>query len=120
MTLRFSSSQVDNIAVSNFLQRMVSIVATSDANAPAHLDTPEGKKTLRQQFEKGASYGLESELDLGRYIITAWLLGPDFDTRYPAIQEILTHKSMDPSQKMEAIELVTGMLFKTLENKTAT
>lgn len=114
MALRLSESQIDAVAINGFLRRVVSIIAELDPSAPAVLGTPEGKQVLQQQYDNAVGYGLVAELDLGRYLVTAWFLGPDFDTRLPAMEEILKHRRMTPSQKMEAIERVTVMLFETL------
>jgi hypothetical protein len=97
------------------IDKVSSLLIEADPKAATALASPEGKKILRQQFEKAQGYGLTSELDIGRYLITAWLMGLDFDTRFPAMQEILTAPRGSSEQKAEAIEKVSIALFKTLQ-----
>lgn len=112
--MRISQAQLDQLADARFLDRLVGILAESDPGAGEALRTPEGKRILRQQYDKALTYGLVTELDAARYVITAWLLGTDFDTRFPAMREILGEPRLSPSQKAEAIERVSTALLQTL------
>lgn len=84
--LAFTEQQMDRMATESFLERMISAIAESEPTADAELHSPDGKRILHEQFEKAHLYGLSTELELGQYIVTAWLLGTDFDTRFPAFQ----------------------------------
>ena len=44
---------------------------------------------VRQQIERARSYGLETERDLATYAAVAWVMGADFDTAYPYVQQVL-------------------------------
>lgn len=117
--MKISQAQLDSMGEERFLNRMVDILAEDDPSAPKTLNTPEGRSVLRQQYEKAQAYGLVTELDAARYIITAWTLGIDFDTRFPAMREILTAPNLTPSQKADAIEQVTKALMETLRQGAA-
>lgn len=113
--LAFSEQQMDRMATESFLERMIGAIAESDPTADAELHGPEGNRILHEQYEKAHLYGLSTELELGQYIVTAWLLGTDFDTRFPAFQQILTHPTMLPREKAEAIEQTATMLLGMLQ-----
>lgn len=112
---RISQETMDKMAEDAFLQRVAVAIGESDPTALAELTTPEGRRVLREQYDKAHTYGLTTELELGQYIVTAWLLGTDFDTRFPAMQQILTHPTMTPSQKAEAIEQTTVTVLEMLQ-----
>jgi hypothetical protein len=115
MMLAFTEQQMDRMGTESFLERMIVAIAESDPSADAELRGPDGNRILHEQYEKAHRYGLTTELELGQYIVTAWLLGTDFDTRFGAFQEILTHPTMLPRQKAEAIEQTATMLLGTLQ-----
>lgn len=114
MGLVLSTRQVDALAVDGFLDRVADVIATGDPTAPRALRTPDGRAALRDQYDKALAHGMTTELDCGRYIVTAWLLGPDFDSRLPAMAEILAEPRLTPTAKADALERVTGALFAIL------
>lgn len=109
-----SLSQLDALASSRFLDQLKAVICQSDPTAAAAFEAPEGQAELRRQCERARSYGLLSELDLARFVICAWLLGRDFDTRFSAMSEVLRSTDLFPSEKGEAIEAFCVVLFKTL------
>ena len=76
--------------------------------------TAEGRQTLRQQYERARGYGLETERDLGRYIVTAWTMGIDFDRRFPAMSQILNDPALTPTEKADGVERTALTLFALL------
>jgi hypothetical protein len=114
--LSISQEAMDRMGEAAYLERIIQGIASSDPAADAELHTPEGRRELCEQFEKAHTYGLTTELELGRYIVTAWLLGTDFDTKFPAMQQILTHPEMSPSQRAEAIEQTAIVFLETLRD----
>ena len=56
-----------------------------------------------------------SEADIGRYVITAWLLGRDFH-ELPAMRDILARRDVTAAQKTEALERVTRTVFGILND----
>ncbi len=115
MSLHFSQHQFSQMADAHFLARVTTILLDTMPDAYDTLHTPEGRGVLQAQYDKALTYGFRSELDVGRYLITAWLLGVDFDQRFPAISEILATSTLTPSQKADAIEQLSTTLIKTLE-----
>jgi len=62
-------------------------------------------------LEKACGYGFEDEDQFGSYVVTAWLIGADFDSRFPAAQRVLNLKDLAAEQKAQWLEQWTlGML----------
>lgn len=106
MSLSFQSAQFDDLARCRFESRLTAVIVETCPGAKGQIDTPEGQQMLRRQCQRASRYGLVAELDVARYVVTAWLLGTDFDERFPAMAEILNSESLRPAQKAETIELV--------------
>jgi len=105
--MQFDAAQVDRLADLHFRERVIQILSSVEPDASAELRSPSGLHQLDMLMARARSHGLSAELDLGRFIVTAWLLGLDFDTRFPAMREILAEPRLSPTQKMDAIEALT-------------
>lgn len=117
MSLYFSEQQLQETAENRYLGQLRDLLvagSTHPAATRTELDSPEGTATLQAQVANARRYGMRSELDLARYVITAWLLGLDFDTRFPAMAEVLAIERLGPSQKAEALERISTTLLETL------
>jgi hypothetical protein len=66
------------------------------------------------QIAKARGYGLFSEQEIAGYVISAWLLGPDFDKEFPAAREVLT-APISGNMKASFLEKWTEELFEKLE-----
>jgi hypothetical protein len=60
---------------------------------------------IRQGVQRAQAYGIESEIDVVRYIDISVVLGLDFDSgkRYPWARQILEDGEMDGSEKINAL-----------------
>lgn len=108
-----SSREAEKMASSAFCQRMTRLIAEIDPDAKGEIDTAEGAAILTEQLDRAGSYGLVSELDAGRYVIAAWLLGRDFDTEMPAAAALLTDPAMTGRRRGEALERLVRETFDT-------
>lgn len=97
--------QLDKLAQRHFEARLTRLLLDTATGARGQLDTPAGQFALRGQIRRARGYGLTSELDIARYVVTAWCLGTDFDQRFPAMAQILG-SSLTPAHKAEGIERV--------------
>lgn len=114
MTISIHDGQLAQIAERRFQSRLLECIGEIDPQAGRELATAEGGKELRRQCERARAYGLRAELDIARYVVTAWLLGVDFDTRFPAMQQVLATDRLQPAQKADAIEKIAMAVFKEL------
>ena len=108
-------SQFDQMASERFLDRVIEILCASYPDARSSLSSEMGRAALREQYSKAIGYGLSPEASAARYLITAWLLGPDFDTRFPAMHEVLSDPSIAPWRKAESIESFAVTLLEMLQ-----
>jgi hypothetical protein len=67
------------------------------------------------QLQKAEEYGLETELEQAAYATSAWLLGEDFDARFPAAEEVLSSPSLASEEKRQWLEDFTREVFARLE-----
>lgn len=118
MALTFSPEQLEQASEQRFERRLIGVLTKVDPTAAAVLGTVEGAATLHLQCDRARAAGMQSELDVSRYVVTAWLLGLDFDTRFPAIAEVLSTTRLSPLQKGEAIERIcTAVLIELRQGK---
>ena len=96
--LSLSDRQTHRIADKVFLDRLVRIVHASEPEAAAELGSPAGQQELQRQCAQARRHGLVSEADIGRYVITAWLLGRDFH-ELPAMRDILSRRDRRPEDR---------------------
>lgn len=106
MSLVLGTNQFAQLSERRFEDRLAQVLAKDDSGAKSLLATSEGMAMMREQCAKARSFKMTAELDIARYVITAWLLGPDFDTRFGAMTEILNTDRLTPAQKAEAVERV--------------
>ena len=114
MILQISEAQMEAMARERFLDRVTAILADSYPGSRAGLASGDTREVMRAMYAKARGHGFTVELDLARYIITAWILGIDFDTRYPAMAELLALQTLSPAQKSEAVEQMTTTLMEML------
>jgi hypothetical protein len=86
---------------------------------PEAKDDPpaELRAEIHRQVEKAKTYGLESEQDVALYLTSAWMLGKEFDTEFPAANEILKSPMRSPAMKAEDLSKLTERLFLALEEE---
>lgn len=72
-----------------------------EANAipPGSMD-----RVIIQQAHRAASYGLTSERPVGIYVLTAWLLGCDFDQQFPELGATLNQYDVGEIEKSHCLE----------------
>lgn len=117
MTLQFSSAQLDQLAESRLESHLKSFLLAGAADPEAtraELASPQGTAMLRQQVARARGHGLSAELDVARYVIAAWLLGPEFDTRLPAMAQVLGDSRWTAAQRAESVERTATALLAAL------
>jgi hypothetical protein len=113
--LRINTQQAQGLSDEHFFARIDRILGEIDPQAPAVLKTAQGRRQLRELVGRAQGYGLQAELDVGRFIISAWVLGLDFDTRFPAMKDILTEPRLSSTQKADALEKLTSTMMDMLQ-----
>ncbi|MFN7573292.1 MAG: hypothetical protein ACK5TK_17930 [Betaproteobacteria bacterium] len=114
MSLRLTADQFEGIGSLRFEKKLIELLGEADPGAATYFKTDAGVAELRQQCAKARRYGLTREVDVARYVTTAWLLGVDFDVKFGAMQEVLSAPQLTSAQKAEGLEKITVALFSTL------
>ena len=78
MALRFTEEQFTQLAEFRFERRLTQILIDADPRAEEALSTEDGRTVLRGQFAKARGYGLTTEIEIARYVITAWLMASHY------------------------------------------
>ena len=73
------------------------------------------KPAIHEQVNKAKTYGLETEQQIANYVTTAWLLGEQFDTEFPAAKEKLTSSEDTADDKISWVVQWTKDMFEALE-----
>lgn len=118
MSISISSWQLTRSSERRFVVRLAGLL---DANVRGVVtDDPQLYGEIQGQCARAASYGLVSEFDVARYVVTAWMLGADFDEQLPAVRELLVAPNLTATQKSEALELVANALLTELAQSQET
>jgi hypothetical protein len=74
------------------------------------------KAAVVEQIHRAREYGFTTEAQLTTYVITAWVLGAEFDSDMPAARDMLRSQMHTPDDKALWLERWTEKLFRTLED----
>ncbi len=72
---------------------------------------------IHQQVNDARSYDLETEQQIVNYVTTAWLLGEEFDTEFPAARKILMSSEHSADDKAQWLAQWTKKIFTILEEE---
>jgi hypothetical protein len=95
--LRFTDAQWRQLARDSFASWMLATIA--EAHPDVAVDRPRLVPEIGRQVDRAVSYGLADEHSAARYVYVGWLLGFDFDTRIPAVAQVLGAGHLDASRK---------------------
>ena len=111
------NEQFDEMAIPNIAQFIERAIAFLYDKFPESLeeDTDELTEIVGVLIEKAETYGLVTEQHAMNYIVTAWLLGIDFDTEFPAAQETLSSNEFTPDEKSDWLAEWTEKIFAAFE-----
>ena len=87
-------------SLDEFIPRLVGVLAQSFP-AMYHVPEPEMHAFVKGQIQQAQKYGFETEQDFAIYVIAAWLLGPDFDTKYKPPQIVFNDQGFGRDDRRE-------------------
>jgi hypothetical protein len=116
--ISLNTRQLEAASSARFERELIATIAGGREEVRRTLASPEGLAQLREQHKRANAYGLTSELEVARYVITAWLLGADFNERFPAMKEVLETQALSPAQKGDALERIASTLLGELAGAT--
>jgi hypothetical protein len=98
-----------------FLQRFRSVLLESFEEA-RRIPIEDLNATVLEQLRKAERYGLVSEQQAATFVMTAWLLGSDFDMLFPAVRERLSDPRLSQRTKAKWLEAFAERLLSALED----
>ena len=116
--LKIRAAQMQKLGSSNsgsFEDRLVSFLQEEfdDARDEPRLEL---KAAVGGLVEKARTYELTTEQQIATYVTCAWLLGQDFDTEFPAAEEMLS-SPYSPEDKATWLSQWTEAIFETLRQE---
>jgi hypothetical protein len=69
------------------------------------------------QLDHAVEYGLDTELEQATYATSAWLLGEDFDKRFPVVEAVINSARLTSEEKRQWLEEFTREIFSRLEKR---
>ena len=111
---QISSEQWTQLGRDSFDARLIAIIRRNHPDQAARMDFASVVGAFHRQAAKARRYGLTDEHSAATYVYTAWLMGEEFDTRIPAIAQILNDKRTRAIDKAKALGNFSRLVFRTL------
>ena len=116
---QISSEQWKQLGRDSFDARLIAIIRRHHPDQAAKMDFASVVGAFHRQAAKAQHYGLTDEHSAATYVYTAWLMGEEFDTRIPAIAQILNDRRMRAIEKAKALGNFSRLVFRTLSGPVA-
>jgi hypothetical protein len=111
---QISPEQWSQMGRDSFDARLIAIIRRNHPDQAAKMDFASLVPALHRQTAKAHRYGLTDEHSAATYVYTAWLMGEEFDSRIPAVAQILADKRMRAADKAKALGNFSKLVFRTL------
>ena len=111
---RISSAQWKQMGSDSFDARLLAIIRRNHPEQARTMDLAATVGAFHRQAAKALHYGLTDEHSAATYVYTAWLMGEEFDTRIPAVAQILSDRRMKATEKARALGNFSRLVFRTL------
>ena len=111
---QISSEQWKQMGRDSFDARLIAIIRRNHPDQAEKMDFAATVGAFHRQAVKAQRYGLTDEHSTATYVYTAWLMGEEFDTRIPAVAQILNDKRMKAAEKARALGNFSRLVFRTL------
>jgi hypothetical protein len=99
-----------------YQERVVDLLREGFDNARA-MRRRDLRPVVREQIDKAKGHGLISMRQVATYVVTAWILGVDFDERFPVLRRTLHNWDIDPQRKAEILIEHTMALLSALSEE---
>ena len=116
---QISSEQWTQLGRDSFDARLIGIIRRNHPEQAAKMDFASVIGAFHRQAAKAQHYGLTDEHSAATFVYTAWLMGEEFDTRIPAIAQILGDRRMKAVEKAKALANFSRLVFRTLSGDAA-
>jgi hypothetical protein len=116
---QISSEQWARLGRDSFDARLMAIIRRNHPEQAAKMDFAALVGAFHRQAAKALRYGLTDEHAAATYVYTAWLMGEEFDSRIPAIAQILNDRRMKAAEKAKALANFSVLVFRALSGGAA-
>ncbi len=115
--MKIRKEQMDSFEQAELTKFAARIADFLQSEFPEAKEIPvkELRTVVYEQVTRARTYGLETEQQIANYVTTAWLLGQEFDTEFPAAQETLKSDKYSADDKSYWLVLWTKERFATLD-----
>jgi hypothetical protein len=114
--LKISASQMQIMGHARFLGRLMEVLRLAFPEDPSE-NTPEFRQTLEGVIERAHHHAIFQNHDVARYVCLAYMLGADFDTRFPAANFVLEDQTRPAEERLELLEFWADEMVKALQGK---
>jgi len=111
---QISREQWKQLGRDSFDARLIAIIRRNHPEQARTMDFAATVGAFHRQAAKALHYGLTDEHSAATYVYTAWLMGEEFDTRIPAVAQILNDRRMKAAEKARALGNFSRLVFRTL------
>lgn len=115
MSLSFGARQFNELGRQGFEQRLVKLIRGTYPQESADISPTELSRMIWEQVRRAERYGLVDEQSAATFVVTAWLLGVDFDTTIPSMRQLLNDPALSARSKSQAMADFTQVVFGELE-----
>lgn len=116
MVLRIRTAQSKLLAQESFCDRMMAIICQHYPGEARTIHAEDMRAAIIHQTKAAKGYGLGDEQAVAKYVLAAWLLGPDFDRRLPIAAHILSTPGLSSAAKAGALEHLSVTLLGAIED----
>jgi hypothetical protein len=117
--ITISRQQWDRMGRASFQSRLVRILRDQFPVQTAAFTDATLAAPIPSLVERAHGYGLKDEQSAALFVLNAFLLGPHFDQRIPAIAQILNEPTLSPGTKADALTNFSTMVFHELGQAAA-
>ena len=111
--------QWNAMGLAPFAERLTKLIREAHPKESADITDAELRGEIARQARKARGYGMKDEQTAAAYVYTAWLLGPDCDTRIPSLAQILNEPTLPAPRKADALNNFTQTVFHALDTHAA-
>lgn len=97
-----TNQQLSEIGILGIENRLRRLISTEDASIN-DVSKVDFRNSLSDLIDKAAGYGLITEQQVAAFCLTAWRIGIDFDTIFPAANSILMAEGYSSDARAEGL-----------------
>lgn len=110
---QLSIERLQQIGHSRFIEKLITTLKLAFPETPPD-DTQEFRQNLEKIIERANLYHIFQDRDVARYVCLTYLLGTNFDTRFPAARSILNDETRPADERLTLLEFWADKLMEAL------